>query len=130
MCDLHFSYRFAYLTDTERYFSVKYEFRLIINSFRFMFSKKRIELSTHKGYDDDLAHGFVTINVKHRPEIEAKLNLQEKKEQFLKNGPILNEISTKLREEERKQDQMKYINTINEQQETPLRKYVHSKHVE
>lgn len=95
-----------------------------------MFSKKRIELSTHKGYDDDLAHGFVTINVKHRPEIEAKLNLQEKKEQFLKNGPILNEISTKLKEEERQQDQMKYINTINEQQETPLRKYVHSKHVE
>lgn len=85
-------------------------------------SKKRIELSTHKGYDDDLAHGFVTINVKHRPEIEAKLNIQEKKEQFVKNSPILNEISTKLKEDEQKQDQLKYINTINEQQETPLRK--------
>ena len=87
-----------------------------------LFSKKRLELSTHKGYDDNLAHGFVTINIKHRPEIEIKLNPQEKKEQFIINGPILNEISTKLKEEERKQDQLKYINTVNEQQELIQRK--------
>jgi len=87
-----------------------------------LFSKKRIELSTHKGYDDNLSHGFVTINIKHQPAIEMKLNAQEKKEQFLLNGPVLNDISTKLKEEERKQDQLKYINTVNEQQELPQRK--------
>ena len=81
-----------------------------------------MELSTHKGYDDNLAHGFVTINIKHRPEIENKLNPQDKKEQFIINGPILSEISTKLKEEERKQDQLKYINTVNEQQESLQRK--------
>ena len=81
-----------------------------------------MELSAHKGYDDNLAYGFVTINIKHRPEIEKKLNSQEKKEQFIINGPVLNEISTKLKEEERKQDQLKYINTVNEQQESLLRK--------
>ena len=81
-----------------------------------------MELGTHKGYDDNLAHGFVTINIRHRPEIEMKLNAQEKKEQFLINGQILSDISTKLKEEERKQDQLKYINTVNEQQELPQRK--------
>jgi hypothetical protein len=98
---------------------------LIINEFSFfssLFSKKRIELSTHKGYDDNLSHGFVTINIKHQPAIEMKLNPQEKKEQFLINGPVLNDISMKLKEEERKQDQLKYINTVNEQQELPQRK--------
>jgi uncharacterized protein involved in tellurium resistance len=69
-----------------------------------------------------LAHGFVTINIKHQPEIEIKLNAQEKREQFIINGPVLNDISIKLKEEERKQDQLKYINTINEQQELPSRK--------
>ncbi len=69
-----------------------------------------------------MAHGFVTINIKHQPEIEIKLNAQEKREQFIINGPVLNDISIKLKEEERKQDQLKYINTINEQQELPSRK--------
>jgi hypothetical protein len=94
---------------------------LIINKFS-LFSKKRLELSAHKGYDDNLSHGFVTINIKHRPEVEKKLNDQEKKEQFLTNSPVLNDISTKLKEEERRQDQLKYINTVNEQQELPQRK--------
>lgn len=88
----------------------------------FLFSKKRLELSTHKGYDDNLAHGFVTINIKHRPEIEMKLNPQDKKEQFIINGPMLNDISMKLKEDERKQEQLKYINTVNEQQELIQRK--------
>ncbi|CAF1056013.1 unnamed protein product [Rotaria sordida] len=43
-------------------------------------SKNLTELSTHRGYDDNLAHGFVTIHVKHRPTIEIKLNQEEKKE--------------------------------------------------
>ncbi len=94
---------------------------MIINKFS-LFSKKRLELSSHKGYDDNLSHGFVTINIKHRPEVEKKLNDQEKKEQFLTNSPVLNDISTKLKEEERRQDQLKYINTVNEQQELPQRK--------
>ncbi|CAF0999825.1 unnamed protein product [Adineta ricciae] len=85
-------------------------------------SKKRMELSTHKGYDENLANGFVTINIKHWPEIEANLNPQEKKEQFIANSPILNDICTELKEKERKQDQLKYINAINEQHELPPRK--------
>ncbi|UJR28537.1 hypothetical protein I4U23_009773 [Adineta vaga] len=85
-------------------------------------SKKRMELSTHKGYDENLANGFVTINIKHRPEIEAKLNPHEKKEQFLANSPVLNDVCAKLKEDERKQDQLKYINVINEQHELPPRK--------
>jgi len=88
----------------------------------FYFSKKRLELSTHKGYDENLANGFVTINIKHQPEIEAKLNPQERKEQFIANGPILTDICTKLKEDERKQDQLKYINVINEHHELPPRK--------
>ena len=81
-----------------------------------------MELSTHKGYDDNLAHGFVTINIKHKPAIETALNDQEKREHFLNNGTILTDISTKLKEDERKQDQLKYINTVNEQKELPTRK--------
>ena len=69
----------------------------------------------HKGYDDNLAHGFVTINIKHRPEIEMKLNIEEKREQFLLNGPILTGIHANLKEKERKEVQLKYINTINQQ---------------
>jgi len=95
---------------------------LLINIFLFICSKKRLELSTHKGYDDNLANGFVTINIKHQPEIEMKLNPQEKREQFIINGPLLNDISKKLKEDERKQDQLKYINTVNEQKELPTRK--------
>jgi hypothetical protein len=95
---------------------------LAVNVRRFAFSKKRLELSTHKGFDENLANGFVTINIKHRPEIEAKLNPQEKKEQFVANSPILDDICTKLKEDERKEDQLKYINVINEQQELPPRK--------
>ncbi|CAF3220753.1 unnamed protein product [Rotaria socialis] len=57
-------------------------------------SKKRVELSTHKGYDDNLAHGFVTVNVKHRPAIEARLNSQEKNEQFTANVPVFNDLLT------------------------------------
>ncbi|CAF4603715.1 unnamed protein product [Rotaria socialis] len=86
--------------------------------------KKRVELSTHKGYDDNLAHGFVTVNVKHRPAIEARLNSQEKNEQFTANVPVFNDLYRKLKEEETKRDQLKYINTINEQQESPARRQI------
>ena len=45
------------------------------NSFSiFYYRKKLAELSTHKRYDDNMAHGFVTINIRHEPEIEKKLN--------------------------------------------------------
>ncbi len=69
-----------------------------------------------------MAHGFVTINIKHKPEIESKLNPEDKKDQFVANAPILNDICTKLKEEEKKQDQLKYINIINEHYELPSRK--------
>jgi uncharacterized protein involved in tellurium resistance len=76
----------------------------------------------HKGYDDNLAHGFITINIKHRPEIEVHMNAQEKREQFLTNAPLLNEICTNLKEQERKEEQKKYIKVVNEQQELSIRK--------
>ena len=85
-------------------------------------SKKRLELSAHKGYDDNMSHGFVTLNIRHRPAIEANLNPQDKKEQFIANGPVLTEICTKLKEDERTQDQIKYINVVNERTELPSRK--------
>ena len=94
----------------------------IINQISFYFSKKRLELGTHKGYDDNLAHGFVTINVQHRPEIEIRSNLQEQKEQFIANGSILTDICKKMKEDEKKHEQLKYINVINEQHELPSRK--------
>ncbi|CAF0988619.1 unnamed protein product [Rotaria sp. Silwood1] len=43
-------------------------------------SQKLAELRTHRGYDDNMAHGFVTINFQHQPEIETKLNQEDKKE--------------------------------------------------
>lgn len=85
-------------------------------------SKKRLELSTHKGYDNNLAQGFVTINIRHQPEIDLHLTPQEKKEHFLANGPLLTEICTNLKEVERKQEQLKYINVINAQQKSSTRK--------
>ncbi|CAF5142963.1 unnamed protein product, partial [Rotaria sp. Silwood1] len=42
--------------------------------------QKLAELRTHRGYDDNMAHGFVTINFQHQPEIETKLNQEDKKE--------------------------------------------------
>ncbi|CAF3640251.1 unnamed protein product [Adineta steineri] len=110
----------------DAHMSYKRETQVTLN-FRSAYSpkpnfKKRLELSSHKGYDENLANGFITINIKHKPEIEAKLNPQEKKEQFTVNAPILHDISTKLKEDERKQDQLKYINVINEEQELPTRK--------
>lgn len=95
---------------------------LSINILFVFCSKKRMELSTHKGYDDNLAHGFVTINIKHQPAIEKGLNPQEKREQFLINDPVLTDITTRIKEDERKQDQLKYINTVNEQKELLTRK--------
>ncbi|CAF3395606.1 unnamed protein product [Rotaria sp. Silwood1] len=43
-------------------------------------SQKLAELRTHRGYDDNMANGFVTINFQHQPEIEMKLNQEDKKE--------------------------------------------------
>ncbi|CAF3546872.1 unnamed protein product [Rotaria sordida] len=85
-------------------------------------SKKLLELATHKGYDDNLAHGFVTINIEHQPEIEAGLNPQEKKDQFAANTPTLTALSKRIKENEKKQSQLKYINAINAQHELPTRK--------
>lgn len=86
------------------------------------FSKKRLELSAHKGYDDNLAHGFVTINVRHQPAAERTLSLDEKKQQFFVNGPVLNEICTKIKEKERTQEQARYIEIINAQHALPTRR--------
>ncbi|CAF4468111.1 unnamed protein product [Rotaria socialis] len=112
----------------DAHLSYKRETQMTLN-FRSAYSvkpnfKKRVELSTHKGYDDNLAHGFVTVNVKHRPAIEARLNSQEKNEQFTANVPVFNDLYRKLKEEETKRDQLKYINTINEQQESPARRQI------
>lgn len=81
-----------------------------------------MELSTHKGYDDNLAHGFITVNVKHKPGIEAQLTPQEQKEQFTSNIPTFNDLYQKTKEDEIKRDQLKYINLVNEQQESLSRR--------
>ncbi|CAF2160450.1 unnamed protein product [Rotaria magnacalcarata] len=46
-------------------------------------SKKLAELSTHRGYDDNMAHGFVTIDMKHEPTTEKKLDSNEKTQSVL-----------------------------------------------
>lgn len=44
----------------------------------FVTRKKHYELAQHKGYDDNMAHGFVTLNIKHHPVVRMKSNLPEK----------------------------------------------------
>lgn len=44
------------------------------------YRKHLAELSRHKRYDDNMAHGFVTINVRHEPDIEKNFNYEIKKE--------------------------------------------------
>lgn len=39
-----------------------------------MFFSKLTELSTHKGYDRNLIHGYVTIQIRHEPEYEMTFN--------------------------------------------------------
>ncbi|CAF4910246.1 unnamed protein product [Rotaria sp. Silwood1] len=85
-------------------------------------SNQRLELSKHKGYDDNLTHGCVTVNIKHQPEIEANLNSQEKKDQFVANVPVLTDLARKIKEDEKKQVQLNYINIINKQHESYIRK--------
>ncbi|CAF2410288.1 unnamed protein product [Rotaria sp. Silwood2] len=68
----------------DAHMSFKRETEMTLN-FRPAFSskpnfKKLAELITHRGYDDNMAHGFVTINFKHQSDIEIKLNQEEKKE--------------------------------------------------
>ncbi len=79
-------------------------------------------MSAHKAYDDNLAHGFITIRIKHQPEIEERLDVQEKKEQFLANEPILTAVAKELKEHERREGQLKYINAIEVPPEQPSRK--------
>jgi len=85
-------------------------------------SKKRLELSSHKGYDDNMAHGFVTINIRHQPDIQSGLNVQEQKEQFVANGPVLTEIRTNMKDQERKQEQLNFIKVVDAQQQKPMKK--------
>ncbi|CAF2649326.1 unnamed protein product [Rotaria sp. Silwood2] len=110
----------------DAHMSYKRETQMMLN-FRSPYSdissfKKRLELTTHKAYDDNLAHGFVTVNIRHKPEIEAKLTLEEKKEQFAANTLTLNALAKKIKEDEKKQVQLNYINTINKQHELAARK--------
>ena len=43
--------------------------------------QKLAELTTHKKYDDHMAHGFVTLEIRHEPEIESTLNQEAKDDQ-------------------------------------------------
>jgi len=71
------------------------------------FCRKLAELSTHKNYDKDMVHGFVTINVKHRPEIEINVNQDEKRERSNSAEAVIIE----------KDDE--FLTSINEEQESP-----------
>ncbi|UJR20987.1 hypothetical protein I4U23_024089 [Adineta vaga] len=42
--------------------------------------KKLAELTTHKNFDDQMAHGFVTLEIRHEPEIENIPNHELKRE--------------------------------------------------
>jgi len=50
-----------------------------------------------------MVHGFVTINIKHRPEIEMKFNLEEKKERSSSAETVIiekdDELLTSINEE-------------------------------
>ena len=50
---------------------------------KFISRKKLIELSTHKGFDDNMTHGFITINIKHQPEIARQFHQDEKKDELI-----------------------------------------------
>lgn len=53
-----------------------------MNNYLFFFFVDRnlAELSTHKKYDKNLVHGFVTINVKHQSDVEMKLKPEDERE--------------------------------------------------
>jgi hypothetical protein len=42
--------------------------------------KKHHELTTHRGYDDNRAHGYVTMNIKHHPGLRMKSKVQERRD--------------------------------------------------
>jgi hypothetical protein len=75
----------------------------------FYYRKKLAELSTHRKYDDNMAHGFVTINVRHEPEIETKLNQAIKKERASSFETIT--------------IQSNQLTSVNEEHELPSSKY-------
>lgn len=75
----------------------------------------------HKGYDDNLAHGFVTINVRHQPSIEERLTVDEKRQHFLSTGPSLTDLCKKLKEQENLSEQKRYIEVIDAQQARDIR---------
>ncbi len=91
-------------TDSARYFIIFFD--KIIVYLRY-FCRKLAELSTHKNYDKDMVHGFVTINVKHRPEIEINVNQDEKRERSNSAEAVIIE----------KDDE--FLTSINEEQESP-----------
>ncbi|CAF1574677.1 unnamed protein product [Adineta steineri] len=64
--------------------------------------KNLIELSKHKNYDDNMAHGFVTVNIRHEPKIEKKLNHESEKEEIssMETIRIQNEPLTTINEEQ------------------------------
>ena len=55
-----------HLADSERFFR---SHGILSSEFAF-FSSKLAELSRHKGYDDDMTHGFVTINIRYQPDTD------------------------------------------------------------
>ncbi|CAF3421485.1 unnamed protein product [Rotaria sp. Silwood1] len=65
-------------------------------------SQKLAELRTHRGYDDNMANGFVTINFQHQPEIEMKLNQEDKKEFVIEKDDNQNEEQPMSTNEEHK----------------------------
>ncbi|CAF0848083.1 unnamed protein product [Didymodactylos carnosus] len=106
----------------DAHMSFKRETQLTLNFFppypKLLNIKKFAEFVQHKGYDDNLAHGFITINIIHRPQIEQNLDITQKREQYTTTELVLNDLCAKLKEKE-KNVQANPIDSIKTNSETP-----------
>lgn len=49
-------------------------------------NRRLVELTTHRRYDDNLAHGHVKIYIKHKPKYELRSYQTEESDIILTNG--------------------------------------------
>ncbi|CAF1476689.1 unnamed protein product, partial [Didymodactylos carnosus] len=88
--------------------------------------KNRAEFVRHKGYDDNLAHGFITISIIHHPRLEESLDNTQKREQIKVPETILNNSSEQLKEKEKNEEQSSQMINVKIGNETPKNATDHS----